>query len=309
MVNWYQAPKIGSRLGPFLLRGVIQEGLTGVVFVAVNTVARRVVALKVLRSHDSQQPAVRRWWPGDIPAAARVQDPHLVPIYDWGELDGYFYVEMGLIRGPNLNRLLGRNRGLLTPERTVEIVSQAAAGLDVAHRAGLVHAGIRPSKILTPPHGPACMLNLGLETLRPLVTDDSAPQNALDFAYTAPERFTENGLTGHADTYSLACVAYECLAGVPPYSATSIESLVLGHLSEPVPYLFALAPHLGFAVGEVIKRGLAKNPEDRYSTTGEFAHALSQAIAPPGASHWDTVVMPYPSSATSRPNPELRQDS
>ncbi len=146
-----------------------------------------------------------------------------------------------------------------------------------------------------------------METLRPLVSDSSAPQHVPDFAYIAPERINETGLTGRADTYSLACVAFECLAGTPPYSATSIESLVLSHLSKPVPHLFALAPHLGFEVGEVIKQGLAKNPEDRYATAGEFAHALRQAIVPPDASHWDTVVMPYPSSATS--NPELRQDS
>lgn len=226
---------------------------------------------------------MRRWWPGEIPALAQIREEHLVRIHDWGEIDGHLFVEMDLIKGPGLDTLLARHQGLLTPERSATVITHVAAALDGMHRAGMIHRDVRPSKILVAPDGVAHLLPLGMATLGPILNGlGSEPFWQPQWAYWGPETFTGKGdETTRLDTYSLACVLYECLTGSTPYTGSQAE-IITGHLTKPVPPPSTSRRAVPVGLDVVIARGLAKNPADRYASAGEFARAVAY-LPPPGS--------------------------
>ncbi len=276
------APRVGSWFGPYQLRRLIGRGGMGEVYEAEDTRKHRVVALKLVSEQFSGNPEFRARMQREADAAGRLTEPHVVPIHDYGEINGQLYLDMRLIEGTDLSTLL-KHFGALSPPRAVAIVRQIAAALDAAHATGVTHRDVKPENILLTSDDFAYLVDFGIARA---AADPGLTQSGMamgTYGYMAPERFTGNEVTYRADIYSLACVLAECLTGAPPFRADSIERAIGAHLTEPPPRPSQLRPgEIPEALDHVIARGLAKKPYERYRTAGELAAAALDALTPSG---------------------------
>ena len=273
MTDAASGSRTGSQFGPYRLLRLIGGGARSEVYEAEDTVRDRIVALKLFDDATSHDPAFKQRFQRAANAAGRLQEPHVVPIHDFGEADGTLYVEMRLIAGTNLQDVLVR--GPLAPERAVAILQQAASALDAAHETGLLHGDIRPDKILVADRDFTYVLGIGQVVAQRM--RDAHGVTVASSAYLAPEQFTSGEVTQRSDVYALACVLYECLTGAEPYPADSLPALIAAHLMQPPPRPSHATPGVSPAFDDVIARGMAKDPQSRYPTATDLMTAAAHA--------------------------------
>ena len=269
----------GSEFGPYRLRRLVGRGGMGDVYEAEDTVRDRIVALKLMSETLSNDPVFRSRMQREARTAGRLQEPHVVPIHDFGEIDGQLYVDMRLIDGVDVASIVGRY-GALSPARAVAIVRQVASALDAAHAAGVLHRDVKPENILVSADDFAYLVDFGIASA---TSDEKLTQIGTTvgtFKYMAPERFSDAAVTYRADIYALACVLYECLTGSPPYKGDQI-SVMGAHVNQAIPRPSAARPGIPVALDQVIACGMAKNPADRYASCGDLAVAAYAALASP----------------------------
>ncbi|AGC62036.1 transmembrane serine/threonine-protein kinase H PknH_2 [Mycobacterium liflandii 128FXT] len=272
--------RVGTRFGPYYLKRQLGTGGMGEVYEAVDTVRQRVVALKLMSESLSHDPVFRMRMQREARNAGRLQEPHVVPIHDYGEIDGQLYLDMRLIEGTHLALLLERF-GPVTPPWAVALVHQVASALDAAHAAGVMHRDVKPENILVTQDDFVYLVDFGIASA---ATDEKLTQigSAVGtWRYMAPERFSDAEVNQRADIYSLTCVLHECLTGTPPYRADSAGMLITAHLMAPIPRPSQLRPGIPATFDAVIARGMAKRPEDRFASAGELAAAAHQALSAP----------------------------
>jgi serine/threonine-protein kinase len=290
MNNAAQSSRVGSHVGPYRLRRLLGRGGMGEVYEAEDTVRERVVALKLLSEAASRDPEFRTRLKREARTAGQLQEPHVVPIHNFGEIDGQLFIEMRLVAGTDLHGLLARF-GRLSPPRAVMIVNQVASALDAAHAAGITHRDIKPENILVTEDDFAYLVDFGIASAS---TDERLTKIGTlmgTWRYMAPERFRSNSpVTYRADIYALACVLFECLTGAPPYRADSVGEYASAHLHEPIPQPSRQRPDLPRGFDEVITRGMAKRPEDRPATAGELTRAAHRALSTPDQQRADTML-------------------
>jgi ABC-type amino acid transport substrate-binding protein len=187
---------------------------------------------------------------------------------------------MRLIEGRNLGTILQSTNRALLPTFTVKIVEQVATALDAAHAAGLIHRDVKPSNILITDRDFVYLIDFGLARTAGDAAMTTAGSTLGTLAYMAPERFNGGTSDPRSDVYALTCVLYECLTGVRPYPADSLEQQLAGHMVKPIPRPSAHDPKLA-AFDDVIAKGMAKKPDKRYQTAGELATAAREALAAP----------------------------
>ncbi|KUI34719.1 protein kinase [Mycobacterium sp. IS-1496] len=266
--------------GHYQLQKLIGRGGMGEVYKAYDTRTDRVVALKVLPPHLAQDATFQRRFRRESQAAAGVQDPHVVPIHSYGEIDGRLYLDMRLIEGRNLGAILAEADKPLLPSFAVKVVEQVATALDAAHAAGLIHRDVKPSNILITDRDFVYLIDFGLARSAGEPGMTTAGSTLGTLAYMAPERFNGGRIDPRSDIYALTCVLYECLTGVRPYPADSLEEQIAGHIVRPVPKPSTVDPRLA-AFDAVIERGMAKKPERRYQSAAELAAAARRALTSP----------------------------
>ena len=284
-----QASRVGSMFGPYHLKRLLGRGGMGEVYEAEHTVKEWTVAVKLMSEEFSKDPVFRERMKREARIAGRLQEPHVVPIHDYGEIDGQMFLEMRLIEGTDLDSVLKRF-GPLTPPRAVAIITQIASALDAAHAAGVMHRDIKPQNILVTRDDFAYLVDFGIASA---TTDEKLTQLGTavgTWKYMAPERFSNDEVTYRADIYALACVLHECLTGSPPYRADSASVLVTAHLMDPIPQPSAMRPGIPKAFDAVIARGMAKKPEDRYASAGDLALAAHEALSDPDQDHADDIL-------------------
>lgn len=272
--------RVGTRFGPYFLKRQLGSGGMGEVYEAVDTIKQRVVALKLLSERLSHDPVFRMRMQREARNAGRLQEPHVVPIHDYGEIDGQLYLDMRLIEGTHLGLLLERF-GPVTPPWAVALVHQVASALDAAHAAGVMHRDVKPENILITQDDFVYLVDFGIASA---ATDEKLTQIGTavgTWRYMAPERFSDAEVDQRADIYSLTCVLHECLTGTPPYRADSAGMLITAHLMAPIPRPSQLRPGIPTAFDAVIARGMAKRPEERFASAGELAAAAHQALSAP----------------------------
>ncbi len=269
----------------------------GEVYEAYDTDKGRTVALKILADEYSNDGSFRTRFQRESRAAAILQEPHVIPIHDWGEIDGHLYIDMRLVQGQTLDDLLAK--GPLTPSRAVSIVGQVAAALDAAHAEGLIHRDVKPQNIIVTPADFAYLVDFGIAEAPGDTRLTSAGTKIGTLNYMAPERFTEPVATLAVDVYALACVLYESLTGETPYSGDSLENLLAAHISLPPPRPSETNPRVPVAFDDVIARGMAKDPDDRYGTAGGLGRAAQRALQGGQPTLVGTSTVPPPAGGVS----------
>ena len=251
--------RVGTQIGPYRLRRLLGKGGMGEVYEAEDTVKDRIVALKLLPESASNDPVFRKRLQREAHSAGRLQEPHVVPIHDYGEVNGLLYVDMRMIDGTDLRKMLKRF-GPMTPARAVAIVRQIASALDAAHESGVMHRDVKPENIILTRDDFAYLVDFGIANA---ATDEKLTELGTavgTYAYMAPERFTNDEVTYRADIYALACVLHECLTGSQPYPGDSVSVVITAHLMQPIPKPSEQRPGIPAAFDQVISRGMAKKP-------------------------------------------------
>jgi YVTN family beta-propeller protein len=272
-----------QQFGQYRIDGIIGSGGMGEVYRAYDTRRDREVALKLLPMALSDDPEYQRRFQHESDAVARLREPHVVPIHDYGEIDGRLFVDMQLVDGPDLGELVERG-GPLSPERAVGLVAQIAEALDAAHANGVVHRDVKPGNVLVTADDFAYVTDFGIahavghNRSKPAMT--GATLGTLD--YMAPERFESHPVDPRTDVYSLACILFECLTGEKPFPGDDLPALMYAHLYTAPRRVSAVNPAVGTELDAVVAQGMAKNPADRYPSTGALAAAARAAISVPG---------------------------
>ncbi|MFD5174976.1 protein kinase [Nocardia sp. NPDC058379] len=266
----------GSMFGRYEMRRLLGVGGMGEVYEAYDTSKSRTVAVKVLNRELARDPVYVQRFRRESHAMASVQEPHVIPVHDWGEVDGVLYIDMRLVKGTDLKDRLQRH-GRLTPGEAVQVVEQIAAALDAAHEIGLIHRDVKPANILLTSSMFAYLVDFGIAHTDsdPQLTSTGSAVGSM--AYMAPERFEDAPLTAAVDTYALTCVLYEALVGRVPYPVNSLAGAIGSHQMAPPPRPSAVDPALEF-FDPVIDRGMAKRPGQRYATPGDLARAARAAL-------------------------------
>jgi putative serine protease PepD len=285
----------GTPFGRYRLIERLGRGGMGEVWRAHDSDTDRIVAIKVLSAHLSEDEEFQRRFRREAHAAARLNSPHVIPIHYYGEIDGRLYLDMRLIEGRDLASVLAT--GPLDPARAVHIVGQVAKALHAAHEVGLLHRDIKPSNILLDRDDFAYLIDFGIARTINETRMTKTGSAIGTFHYIAPERLTLGAdEDARTDIYSLACVLYECLTGSPPFPGDTMPLLVAAHLNAPPPRPSAARPDVPAQVDQVIARGMAKDPNQRYATTLELADAARDAIAAP-------IQQPTPTPPPTQPAP------
>jgi serine/threonine-protein kinase len=306
--------------GRYRLRDLLGRGGMGEVWRAYDTATNRVVALKVLLPHSADDEEFQRRFRREAEVAAGLSDPHVVPIHDYGEIDGRLYVNMRLIDGRDLGEVLRVAGGRLPPARAVHLLEQVAEALEAAHAVGLVHRDIKPSNILVTPRDFVYLIDFGIARASDQTRLTSTGVAVGTFAYMSPERFETTECEPNSDIYALTCVLYETLTGQLPFPGDSLPQQIAAHITKPPPAPTAISPDVSQAFDAVIAKGMAKLPSERFQTTTELAEAARAALdapthpeppkplpppvphqlTPPRVEHPPTVPLPV---STQRPPP------
>ncbi|HEY6092076.1 MAG TPA: serine/threonine-protein kinase [Gemmatimonadales bacterium] len=257
------------------------RGGMATVFLAEDLKHRRNVAIKVLHQELSAQIGPERFG-REIEIAARLQHPHIVPLYDSGSAAGLLYYVMPLVEGESLRDRLDREHQL-SQEEAIRIVTEVAAALSYAHSHGVVHRDIKPENIMLS-GGTAVVADFGIAR----AVDQSGPQSLTQTgtiigtpAYMSPEQATGAAqIDGRSDQYSLACVLYELLVGQPPFTGPTAQAIIARHSLDMVSPPSIVRPGLPEALEDALLKALSKVPADRYATTTLFAEALAVPSRP-----------------------------
>ena len=286
----------GTPFGRYRLIELLGRGGMGEVWRAFDTAIDRMVALKLLPANLADDPVFRERFRREAKAAAGLDEPHVVPIHDYGEIDGRLYVTMRLIKGRDLQTILAD--GPLAPERAVRIVEQVAQALQAAHRIGLIHRDIKPSNILLAEDDFAYLIDFGIARAAGETGLTSTGAAIGTWAYMSPERLNTGHADARADIYALTCVLHEALTGQRPYPGDSLEQQIVGHLTSPPPRPSMLQPGVPQPMDAVIAKGMAKQPDQRYASTVELARAARDATTAP-------IQRPTPSFAPEPPTEQV----
>ncbi len=295
-------------LGSYVLQQRLGEGGMGAVFKARNWKLGTTLALKIIRKERLANPDAVRRFQREIRAAAQLNHPNIVHAYDADEVAGTHFLAMEYVEGTDLQRLV-KEGGALPVGQACDSVRQAALGLQHAHERGLVHRDVKPANLLLTTGGVVKVLDLGLARLTEASEDGDGPTTVTREGavmgtpdYLAPEQaLSAHEADSRADLYSLGCTLYFLLTGRVPFPRGSLMEKLLKHrLEEPQP-IEALRPGVPPAVTAIVRRLMAKKPEERFQTAAEAADMLAGWAEELNGADLATVTTPV--SGTGLPGP------
>ncbi len=275
-----------ERIGDYDLQDVIGRGGMGAVYRAVHRRMDRMVALKVLRPEISRDPVLKQRFEREVRAAAKLSHPNIVAAYDAREEDGLYCLITEFIDGDDLNAMVRRDGPLPVPE-AVDVILQAARGLEYAHARGIIHRDIKPANLLCDSDGTVRILDMGLARIAADGTDAEATDLTSTgmvmgtAAYMSPEqaRNTKNA-DARSDIYSLGCTLFFLLTGRPAYSGETVVDTIFAHASDPIPSLSNSADQpIPPELDKLFRRMVAKQAGDRFASMTEVVAALEAMLA------------------------------
>jgi serine/threonine-protein kinase len=270
----------GALFAGYRVQELIGVGGKAEVYRAYDEGGGREVALKVLSAVLVEGAGFRKVFEREARAAARVEHPHIIPVYEAGQERGMPFIAMRLVRGGDLRSIVTREGGM-RPGRAVRFVSAVASALDAAHEVGVVHRDVKPGNMLVDSdRGSEHVYLSDFGLARSLGREEATLTNPTMGTpeYLAPEQITGGEIGGWADQYALGCVAYFLLTGSVPFPREQPLAAVYAHLYQPPPQVTAIRPDLPGAVNKVLARAMEKRPNSRYETCTAFANALLEAL-------------------------------
>lgn len=267
----------GKRFGRYLIVDQIGYGAMGVVYLARDTRLDRPVALKLPRfSAGAVEDGFRTRFYREARAAATIDHPNICPVYDLGEYHGQDYIAMAYVAGPTLQAMM-RECGPLDAAESCQMLREVALALDECHAQGVIHRDVKPSNIIINHRGAPIIMDFGLASMENSVRLTMDQQLIGTLRYMSPEQVTGrlDEVGPRSDIYSLGVTLYELITAHPPFAGEHfIEIANKIELDVPVPPS-ELLPGVDPAVDQICLRALAKKPQDRFATMGEFAEALA----------------------------------
>ena len=244
------------------------------VYLARDLKHHRQVAVKVFRPELAAALGAERFL-REITTTANLRHPNILPLFDSGDAAGLLYYVMPFVDGESLRDRLTRDKSVPMDE-ALRFIDEIADALSYAHGRGVVHRDIKPENILLE-NGHAIVADFGIAHAATTAVDDKLTMAGLALGtphYMSPEQGSGDVIDARSDLYALGCVAYEMIAGKPPYTASSPMAVMVKHAVEPVPSLQTARADIAGALAEVLERALAKSPDDRYpSRPGRVAAA------------------------------------
>ena len=256
--------EVESRLG---------EGGMAKVFAGTDRLLGRKVAVKVLSSQYAQDRTFVERFRREAQAAAGLNHPNVVSVFDTGSDDGVHYIVMEHVEGRTLADIIGEE-GALRPARAIEIAVDVCRALDTAHEKGMVHRDVKPGNILLTPDGGVKVADFGIARVasgEPLTVTGSVMGTA---SYLSPEQASGGSIDARSDIYSLGCVLYEMLTGKPPFAGDSLVSIAYKHVEEEPTAPSRVNPAVPAGLSAVVTKAMAKDPADRYQSADEMAGDL-----------------------------------
>jgi tRNA A-37 threonylcarbamoyl transferase component Bud32 len=287
----------GQLAGRYRLDERIAVGGMGEVWRGEDVVLGRAVAVKCLKPEYVDDAEFRERFRGEARHAAALSHPGIASIYDYGEQvepETAAWLVMELVDGEPLSALLARE-GRLSPDRTLDIIGQAALGLEAAHAIGVVHRDVKPGNLLVRPDGVVKITDFGIARAADAVPITRTGTMVGTAYYLSPEQASGGTVTPASDVYSLGVVAYECLAGVRPFPGTNPLAVATAHVREQPP---PLPDDVPAPVRDLVSRAMEKDPALRPAHAGDFGRAaLALRAAPAGATAPTTVLPVVPETA------------
>ncbi len=264
--------------GRYLLREEVGRGGMAVVHRALDTVLDREVAAKLLHPHLATDPAFLERFRREARAAAVLAHPNVVAVHDWGEHDEGAFLILQLVEGVSLRDVL-RTRGTLTPAEALAVLVPAAAGLQAAHDAGLVHRDVKPENLLIGRDGSVRVTDFGLARAAASAGSTFGPEVLIGSPhYLAPEAVQGAPLDARADVYGLGILLFEALTGEPPHHGETPFTTAMAHVERPVPPPSSLGADVGPAIDAVVLAATDRDPARRTTGAAAFARQLRAAV-------------------------------
>jgi serine/threonine-protein kinase len=277
--------------GRYRVEQTLGRGGMATVFLALDRELQRPVALKVLADNLSDDASFRERFLREARLAARLSHPNVVQVFDAGEADGRSYIVMEYVPGETVAELLARRRKV-SPAEAVDVVAQAAEGLQHAHEQGLVHRDVKPQNLLVREDGCVKVADLGIARAAEATRLTERGTILGTAAYLAPEQAAGEDVTAAADVYSLGAVLYELLTGRTPYDVSSLGELAARQSSGEIVAPRDLEPEIPERLEAVVMRCLARDPRFRVGSAGELAADARAALGRSRRTTAATVALP-----------------
>jgi pSer/pThr/pTyr-binding forkhead associated (FHA) protein/predicted Ser/Thr protein kinase len=301
---------LGSVFAGCRVEEVISHGDMGVVYRADELALQRPVALKLIRPEYSQDERFRERFRRESKIAAAIDHPNVIPVFDAGDEDGVLYIMMRLVEGTDLRALIAAE-GALEPLRAARVVRQVGTALDAAHARGMLHRDVKPSNVLLARQDHVYLTDFGLA--KRADSGEGLTRHGTIVAraeYVAPEQILNQRVDARADIYALACLLFEALTGEPPVARWSGGPEALAHLEAPRPSPLDLRPDLPHEFDDVVRRGMATDPGQRYPSAGDLGQAaLVAAGGLRRARAWSMVATGEAAPVGAEPAPQAPADA
>ncbi len=269
---------IGKQIGPYDIVEELGRGGMSTVYRAYHPTMDRFVALKILRTVFATNPENLERFNQEARVIARLEHPHLLPVYDYSAVDDPAYIVMRYLEGATLRHVLTLD-GKLPYHEVVYVVRQVSSALDYAHRQGVLHRDIKPSNVMIDTEGNVFLMDFGIAQI---IGEANITQTGVAVgtpAYMSPEQIQdEDQLTPASDLYSFAVLIFELATGFHPFYDSSLMRMLQKHIEEPAPSATLHNPDLPDSFDAIMEKALQKDPEHRYATATEMARELEETL-------------------------------
>jgi serine/threonine protein kinase len=273
-----QSEWIGKKLGGrYEIEELLGQGGMSAVYKAMDPNLKRIVAVKMIHAHLSNDPGFVMRFEEEAAAVAKLRHPNIVQVYDFNHDDGTYYMVLEFVPGETLQdylKRLNKDGRYLPTKQAIQFAANVSDAIDYAHQRGLIHRDIKPANVMINVQGEAILMDFGIAKIIGGQKHTATGAVVGTAMYMSPEQIKGEQPDRRTDIYSLGVTLFEMVSGHPPFEADSAMTLMMMHVNDPVPDLRRINPEVPDGLVGIINKALAKNPDERYQTAAQMATAL-----------------------------------